>query len=1201
VKKVLSFILISLIIFANLFAPFNVGINQKNNIEINKNIASADGCTGEAAWDKNPGENNPNPGTLHLLIKTSDCAGGKINVILNETNQLIGNSPAIKTASPSNIVIANDVTDITYHPGEEYCSDGICKIAYTIYISDINGKGFTLKSPTDLVYKCSAEACNPNILWSFVLPTGTTLAGTSSFQITPSIKTKDTEALVTINVVNNTPPSDIIIAGATMRSTLSLNVVLKNKDGSEKETQKQELAKTGGVNSYSFLNLTASTEYKASISIIKNTILSPTGGITSNIDSVEATAPDVTIITNTSGNINLVDQAIIPPVTMVKSSGGDPAGMPSCGISFIGLGGCAAQIIYYVLFVPTSYLFALAGVFFDYTFAYSVQDSSYKSSFVVQGWGLVRDFCNLFFIFVLLYIAIGTILSLHGVKTKETIINVVIIGLFINFSLFATQVIIDASNIMARVFYNSNAIVITKGSVSGANTMISDVGPDGALPLSAALVSKVDPQNIIIHSEKVGNITDSTGKLRGASDTIGVGTFIMVTLLAVAVNLTGIVVFASVGLIFIARVIGLWLAMIMSPLAFFTYILPEQMAGWKMVGWKNWWPETLKMAFLAPVFIFFMYIILKFLELDLISDPMSKKGLSFLLASIIPFAFIMVLLMKAKSIAVDMSGEIGQQITSKLSTAGGLALGVATGGAALAMRGTVGRLGSAIANSERLKKYEAKGGFGGKTLRNLGSAAGKGSFDVRKTKAGATFSKETGIDMTGGGVIKTNEGGFVKARADKTAARQKRAKELELGVDSPEKIAQRKAEVALKELQNQKSHDISSIDGKLAGARQRVIDANSAVAAETDEYKKNKLREEAIKATNDVRRLNEDKNNIMSGGLIMKKDEDGNIIRDDQDKAIPDGTGRYHTTDGRISGTELKKINKKAEDDGAIASEAIQKELIIKGGNGIIGKADADEIDAINKAGAEKIAAIEKAAEEERSAIENSKLIVEKAKEIASEANRKAMLDPANIVLKTEADNAKTAYNNASINLNTITANAAATKAAATINAGKIESDAIAKAGLEKLAAIKKAEEERQDAIEKATQSEAGATAARASASTGVGKSMNEIQYHDIPHTHHAVDKINNERKADYANYIDSDFNKVLNMISSGGVHSSHGANEAADNIRLDLKIESSGGGHGGGHGGGGGHSAPAAPKPTTNKPTSSGGGNGGGGGHGSH
>ena len=40
-KKVLPYILISFIVFANLFAPFSVGLGEKNNIEVKQNKAEA--------------------------------------------------------------------------------------------------------------------------------------------------------------------------------------------------------------------------------------------------------------------------------------------------------------------------------------------------------------------------------------------------------------------------------------------------------------------------------------------------------------------------------------------------------------------------------------------------------------------------------------------------------------------------------------------------------------------------------------------------------------------------------------------------------------------------------------------------------------------------------------------------------------------------------------------------------------------------------------------------------------------------------------------------------------------------------------------------------------------------------------------------------------------------------------------------------
>ncbi|NVN96662.1 hypothetical protein HXX01_00170 [Candidatus Nomurabacteria bacterium] len=210
------------------------------------------------------------------------------------------------------------------------------------------------------------------------------------------------------------------------------------------------------------------------------------------------------------------------------------------------------------------------------------------------------------------------------------------------------------------------------------------------------MVNKINPQNIIINAGKINDIKPASDAAINSNDkqdsegNMNAGTFILIVFLAVAVNIVGIIVFLSVGLIFVTRVIGLWLAMILAPLAFFTYIIPSW-ADTKTIGWKHWWSDTIKLAFLAPVFIFFMYIILKFLQANLIADPINATtGLSFFVATIIPFAFIMILMMKAKSLASDMSGEMGQKITGGVAAAGGMMLGGAAMGTAFLGRQTLG-------------------------------------------------------------------------------------------------------------------------------------------------------------------------------------------------------------------------------------------------------------------------------------------------------------------------------------------------------------------------------------------------------------------------------------------------------------------------------------------------------------------------------
>lgn len=473
--------------------------------------------------------------------------------------------------------------------------------------------------------------------------------------------------------------------------------------------------------------------------------------------------------TNESGNTDSNNEGASDSLRM-----NDESILPTCTLfSAQTWGGCIGRLLYWGVFKPTSYIFALTGRLLDISVNYSVKDTSYRSDFVVEGWGVVRDFCNMFFIFILLYIAFGTILNLHSVKTKEMIINVVIIGLLINFSLFATQVIVDASNILTRVFYNSQTIKI--GPVDDNNIIQNQVGSQGEIQLSLALVGKINPQRLILNAGKADDISvreDISEDTNVNNNGVSATTFILVTILASIVNIVGIIVFLTCSLIFISRVIGLWIAMIFAPLAFFSYTIPA-MQNWEMVGWKRWWPETIKLAFMAPAFVFFMYLIIKFLETGLgllIND--SKGGLDFVLGIFVPFIFVMILLTKAKDIAKNMSGKIGQSITDGLSKVGGVALGAGLGGLAMAGRQTIGRLATNAAQSNAFRDWAGKSKIGASALRMTSGVASK-NFDFRATKLGGMAGKELGVDLG-----KAKKGGFAEIREEKIHKEEEFAKKL---------------------------------------------------------------------------------------------------------------------------------------------------------------------------------------------------------------------------------------------------------------------------------------------------------------------------------------------------------------------------------------------------------------------------------------
>ena len=731
-KKILPYIFLFLI-FVNLFAPFSVG---EENLSIVKNTAEAGNCKFvSAALNPVSGAGNHIASLtgkqVTLTIKTSNCLNEFLTGQLVETDQVSDNP--VLNFDPLKITAPDGTVTLTFLAGEDHCESGSCEITYRLGLSDTKttilnpnkildvGDGVfadfidSTKNPaSELDFLCANNPCKQGNTW--VMNGATGISQTYIFTYDTPVVAKDA---ITISGTGpqdfNITPDDTVTIGL-YDSTMTA-IPLSGGDPNPKTYNVlKDLSTDGGKTmKYSryISGLTPATTYIVTIEPNFTTTDSFDGQFTQSLN--KKITLQVTTLDKDGNIVTPPPQGGSNSTLNENQNQGDV--LPPC--SFTEIVGCVAVILYYLLFVPTSFLFALTGNFFDWTFHYSVTDTSYRSGFVVEGWGIVRDICNMFFIFVLLYIAFATILGLHGVNAKDMIVNVIIIGVLINFSMFAAQVVIDASNILARVFYNSNTIFITKGAngqtsggtvANGVTNKTAFVGPDGQLELSAALVNKVNPQNLIIHSTQVGIISDQGNATNSKSaSSLSAGTFILITLLATAVNIVGMIVFLSVGLIFVARVIGLWFSMIFAPLAFFTYTVPS-MKSIDMIGWEKWWSELLKMSFLAPIFIFFLYLVIKFLDtgFDLIHVTATADGIGFVMSIVVPFIFIMLLLMKAKDIAKEFSGKLGQSITGGIAAVGGLALGGAALGAAFAGRKVIGGTMAASSRGEMAtQRYEA--------------------------------------------------------------------------------------------------------------------------------------------------------------------------------------------------------------------------------------------------------------------------------------------------------------------------------------------------------------------------------------------------------------------------------------------------------------------------------------------------------------
>jgi hypothetical protein len=388
-----------------------------------------------------------------------------------------------------------------------------------------------------------------------------------------------------------------------------------------------------------------------------------------------------------------------------KAVANGSTGLPVCSLIPMNFYGCISQGIYYVFFVPTSFIFSLSGQLLDWTMDYSLDSNSYNStSFVAEGWKITRDLSNILFIFILLYTAIGTILGISGVNAKQTIIKIVIVALFINFSLFFSQIVIDAGNIVGRIFYESMGVKKSDSLVTNA------FQSEDTKSISVAVVSQFNPQNLFKEANSLN--LNTPGGVEDQDKPTGTqpGQFAIISLIMSAINLVGAYIFFVVGFLFIGRVVGLWLAMIMAPLAFISYTLP---GGFSLpgIGLADWFKKLVSMAFVVPVFLFFMYLIIKFLRVIDVSQIVGNGQFTttqVIMATCIPLAFIVILLLRAKETAVSMSGEVAKYAMQGASFVGGLAVGAATGGAASLGRATLGRAASSFANDEKLKEKAEK-------------------------------------------------------------------------------------------------------------------------------------------------------------------------------------------------------------------------------------------------------------------------------------------------------------------------------------------------------------------------------------------------------------------------------------------------------------------------------------------------------------
>jgi hypothetical protein len=218
-----------------------------------------------------------------------------------------------------------------------------------------------------------------------------------------------------------------------------------------------------------------------------------------------------------------------------------------------------------------------AGLLLDLTIDQDFFRALIDNEGLYQGWVIVRDLLNMFFMLLLLFSAFATIFQVEKYHLRKMIIMLVVMALLVNFSFPVTRFVIDFSN-SAMYFLaerlTGSAIIGEFTNLGGVLKASSDYGSDiSALILNCIFLF-----------------------------------IIFCTIFAIGINL-------------LIRILAFALLIVVSPVGFAFAFFP----GTKNIA-DDWWSALFKYAFLGPVMMFFLYLAVLMFKINTNADYGKLEG-----------------------------------------------------------------------------------------------------------------------------------------------------------------------------------------------------------------------------------------------------------------------------------------------------------------------------------------------------------------------------------------------------------------------------------------------------------------------------------------------------------------------------------------------------------------------------------------------
>lgn len=462
-----------------------------------------------------------------------------------------------------------------------------------------------------------------------------------------------------------------------------------------------------------------------------------------------------------------------------------------------------------------------------------ISDIVHGSDAIKGSWLIFRNIANVGIIFVILFIAIKTILRSDSFDQKFLLGKVIIAALLMNFSFFFGAIVVDVSNQMALTIYDKIGKITGQSDDGSANLGNYYFKKSNTALFMAAAQSGIDKNSENYFKTTIKNIgLTLINPIIGGISTImsvqnqtqkGIILAAGYMLSAITSLVLAVVLFIGTTMI-IGRIIAILLLLTVAPIAFASSILPntEKYS-------KDWWGSLIGHSFFLPVFLLFILIGVQITEKlpeslrrtkDVQESVFDFAGLVKTLAPIafnfgIIIGLFIAALLVAKKISSNGSALVGTISSSVTSATGGLLANQA----AFIGRNTIGRTAEGISKTEWAQRMGSTK-IGSMALNQMKGVA-KSSFDARESRAFKGVASATGVGGDFNKYLGPQKGGFVGAvdRAEK--ARVARANNLSDQLTSTQE-KEKNALTADIEADNQAMETMISSDSRVKTYENRI-------------------------------------------------------------------------------------------------------------------------------------------------------------------------------------------------------------------------------------------------------------------------------------------------------------------------------------------------------------------------------------------